>query len=159
MTLEAKPVIKNKFWIVEEQGQKIATIQAAPDGVVLVQGSKREKFVNFKLLSARHNILVNKDKKSKVKNTSDYNIYGFPTDCRPHNVLYDVRRRLPFYTKTTKSKSYFCAGHYAVFLNDQWTHHFCPKSITVSRYRHHGPYVSKEEAIGKIHQLNVVESR
>jgi hypothetical protein len=29
--LIAKPVIKNKFWVVEESGNKIATIQARDD--------------------------------------------------------------------------------------------------------------------------------
>lgn len=151
MTLEAKPVIKNKFWIVEEEGQQVATIQAAPDGVVLVHDGQREKFVNFKLLSSRYNIRAGK----AVKNKSDsgHNIYGYPTDCKPHNELYNVRRRLPSYTKSAKSKSYYCAGYYAVFINDEWTAHFCPKSITVSRYPYHGPFKTKDEANGKIRQL------
>lgn len=140
MTLEAKPVIKNKFWIVEEEGQKVATIQATPEGVVLVKDSGRESFPNIKLLSAKYNIHVGKAAKNARSGPSGHDIYGYPTNSKPFNELYDVRRKLPFYTKTVKSKSYFCAGYYAVKINDQWTEHFCPKSITVGRYQFRGPY-------------------
>lgn len=158
MDMEAKPVIKNKFWIVEEAGQQVATIQAAPDGVVLVKGTRREKFVNFKLLSAKYNIHVGKAPKTKKSDSSLHNIYGFPTDCQPYNEVYDVRRRLPFYTKTAKSKSFYCAGHYAVNINGTWSNHFCPKSITISRYKYHGPFKTKEESNGKIDSLTCTES-
>lgn len=151
MTLEAKPVIKNKFWVVEEEGHQVATIQASPDGVVLVHGDQREKFVNFKLLSSKYNIKIGKAVKNK--GSTGHNIYGFPTDCTPHNELYNVKRRLPFYTKNAKSKSFYCAGYYAVYVNDEWSMHFCPKSITVSRYPYHGPYRTKDEANGKIQEL------
>ena len=40
MTIEARPVVKNKYWIVEKDGEKIATIQAANDGVVFVQDGR-----------------------------------------------------------------------------------------------------------------------
>ena len=153
--MEAKPVIKNKFWIVEDQGQKIATIQAAPDGVVLVKDTYREKFVNFKLLSAKYNIQAGKAVKAAKSAPQDYNIYGFPTSGKPHNVVYDVRRKLPFYAKTSKSKSYFCAGYYVICINGKWSHHFCPKSITVSRYKYHGPYRTISEASSKINHLAI----
>ena len=149
--MEAKSVIKNKFWIVEDKGQKIATIQAVPDGVVLVKDSKREKFVNFKLLSSKYNIQICKP----IKTTnSEHNVHGFPTNCKPYNVVYDVRRKLPFFSKTSKSKSFFCAGYYAICINDQWNSYFCPKSITVSRYKYFGPYITKAEAENKINYLN-----
>ena len=145
MTLEAKPVIKNKFWIVENEGQQIGTIQAAPDGVVLVRDNFREKFPNIKLLSNRYNIHVGKAPQGNKIVKNEYNIYGFPTGTRPHNELYDVRRRLPFFTKNAKSKSYYCAGYYAVLINDQWIEHFCPKSIVIRRYPYQGPFKTKDE--------------
>ena len=152
--MEAKPVIKNKFWIVEDQGEKIATIQAAPDGVVLVKGSQREKFVNFKLLSAKYNIQPSKASKLTKSVSKDYNIYGFPTSSKPYNVIYDVRRRLPFYSKTSKSKSYYCAGYYVICINGRWALHYCPKSITVSRYKYHGPYRNDNEAADKLNSMS-----
>lgn len=154
MDLEAKPVVKNKFWIVEHGGNKVATIQATPTGVVLVKGQAREQFVNIKLLSAKYNIKLTKGSPGKKPAIKSYEIYGFPTDSRPYNQVYDVRKRLPFFTKKLKSKSYYCAGFYAIQLGDEWSTHFCPKGITVSRYPCHGPYRTKTEAdlqISKIH--------
>jgi len=150
MMLEAKPIIKNKFWIVEDGGQKVATIQASPDGVFLVKGSAREKFVNFKLLSTKYNIRVNKGGKDKKIVDNSNNIYDFPVDCTPFNELYDVRRKLPFYTKAAKSKSFYCAGYYVVKIDDHWENQFCPKSITINRYPYFGPYKSETEALTKL---------
>lgn len=156
MTLQAKPVVKNKFWIVEQEGKTIATIQAAPDGVVLVHGSAREKFANIKLLSARYNIKVGKSTKKPKPASNTHEIYDFPTSCKPHNEIYDVANRLPFFTKIAKSKSYYCAGYYAILINDEWNTQFCPKRITVKRYKYHGPYKSQAEATNKITQLSSI---
>ena len=158
MTLEAKTVIKNKFWIVEDEGQKVATIQAMPGGVVYVAGDQREQFPNIKLLSNRYNIHVEPASKSAKSKSKTYDIYGFPTGSRPYNELYDVRRRLPFFTKNSKSKSFYCAGYYAIKLNDTWSQHFCPKSITVSRYPYLGPFRTKEEVQQAITEKRAQES-
>lgn len=147
MTLEAKPVIKNKFWIVEESGRQVATIQAAPDGVVFVKDDSREKFSNIKLLSNRYNIHIGKAPARGTKSVkNEHNIYGFLTGSKPYNELYDVRRRLPFFTKTAKSKSFYCAGYYVIKINGTWVEQFCPKSITVKRYPFLGPYKTQQEA-------------
>lgn len=153
MMLEARPIVKNKFWIVEEAGQQVATIQAAPDGVVLVKGHKREKFVSFKLLKDKYNIHVGRAVKQTKSPIKTYAIYNYPTDVQPHNELYDVKRKLPFYTKSNKSKSYFCAGYYAIMLNGEWVEQFCPKIITLNRYPYHGPYSTPTQAQTKIQQL------
>lgn len=158
MDLEAKPVIKNKFWIVENQGEKVATIQATPEGVVLVKDNQREKFVNFKLLSNKYNIKVSKGSIGSRNAVKSYDVYGFPTNSKPYNAIYNVRKRLPYFTKNSKSKSYYCAGFYAVQLDDEWTTHFCPKSITVNRYPYYGPYKSQTEANLKIEQITNTKS-
>jgi len=67
-------------------------------------------------------------------------VYGFPVGSKPHNVLYNVPRKLPVYTKTSKSRSYYCAGYYLIKLKDEWETQFCPKLITVNRYPTQGPF-------------------
>jgi hypothetical protein len=55
--LIAKPVIKNKFWVVEDSGQKIATIQAKDDGgYAYVHDEQREYFPSVKNLKLKYNI-------------------------------------------------------------------------------------------------------
>ncbi len=148
---EAKTVIKNKFWIVEENGRKIGTIQQAPDGVVFVQGTQRKKFPTFKMLSSNNNIhLAKSPKKSRKKNNE---IYDFPCDSHPYNPVYDLKLRLPLYTKELNSKSHYCAGHYIVEINGQLTEHFCPKKIVLSRNKFYGPFKNTRDLAEKANQL------
>ena len=49
------------------------------------------------------------------------------------------------YTKEKKSKSFFCAGYYAVKYKE-WGVHFCPKAIIVYNYDFEGPFKTTEEA-------------
>lgn len=140
----AKPVVKNKFWVVEDCGKKIATIQASDDGgFVYVHDEQREYFSNVKNIKQKYNIKFSSIEKTKKENSKT--VYGFPTTGKAYNQVWDVQRRLPIYSKTPKSKSLFCAGYYLVQLNCQWTEHFCPKNITVNRYKYLGPFKSKDE--------------
>jgi len=156
--LLAKTILKNKFWVVENQGQQVATIQATDNGVVLVRDNDRESFANIKMLSVKYNIHVSKGSKKTTNDQKNYNIYGFSTDSKPYNAVYNVKRRIPYFTKNSKSKSYYCAGYYAVQINEKWSTHFCPKSITVHRYPYFGPFRSRDEAEQKIQTLILNES-
>ncbi len=65
MTVFAKPVLKNKFWIVEDDGEKVATIQMVEDGtVVYVSSTERKKYASIKLLSKDYNIVLTKNRKN-----------------------------------------------------------------------------------------------
>lgn len=149
--VEAKTVIKNKFWIVEQDGHQVGTIQAVPDGVVLVQGTMREKFASLKLLTSKHNIRVARiRKKSQSKNT----VYDYPCDGEPYNPIYDVRLKLPLYTKDFKSKSFYCAGYYLIDVEGTWVTEYCPKKIVLSRHTFHGPFASKDKLNDYLKQIS-----
>jgi hypothetical protein len=148
MAQQATPIVKNKFWILEEDGKKIGTIQAAPDGVILVQGQRREKFPTFKMLSSKYNITTTKP--TKPNKTVINNVYDYPCDCVPHNSIYDLKLKLPLYTKEEKSKSYHCAGYYLVKDAREWTVMFCPKKIILIRQEYIGPFVSPEQINAKL---------
>ncbi|MCX7593180.1 MAG: hypothetical protein N2235_05370 [Fischerella sp.] len=142
--LIAKPVVKNKFWIVErDNGSKVATIQVATDGVVFVNEQRREKFPSVKSLGTKYNIKFDKAFKTPKKVSNE--IYGYPTDGPVSNPLYDIKRKLPIYTKTKKSKSYFCAGYYLIKMNENWVEAFCPKLITLNRHPFKGPFLNKQQ--------------
>jgi len=139
----AKPVVKDKFWVVEDHGQKIATIQAREDGgFVYVHDEQREFFPSVKILKQKYNIKFGPTEKSKKENNKT--VYGYPISGRAYNQVWDVQRRLPVYSKTPKSKSLFCAGYYLIKINCVWSEHFCPKNIAVSRYEYIGPFKSKD---------------
>jgi len=146
MTVFAKQVLKNKFWIVENQGEKVATIQMVDDGsVVYVSSTERRKYASIKLLSKDFNIVFNKETKKPKDVKTEYELYGYPVNSKPWNSLYDVKHQFPIYTKTAKSKSYYCAGYYIIKFNNGWIKSFCPKFITLNRYDYQGPYKTKLE--------------
>lgn len=140
----AKPVIKDKFWVVEDRGQKIATIQARDDGgFVYVHDEQREFFPSVKILKQKYNIKFGSADKTKKENLKT--VYGYPITGKSYNEVWDVQRKLPIYSKTAKSKSLFCAGYYLIKLNGLWVGHYCPKNITITRYEYQGPFKSKED--------------
>ena len=140
MSLLAKAIVKNKCWIVEDDGHKVGTILANPAGVVYQHENKREQFASLKLCSDRYNIIVDKTPPKKIITESN-SVYGFPCEHKANNVLWDVKHKLPIFTKGSKSKSFFCAGYYIV----KWVKSYCPKLITLNRYPYAGPYESAEE--------------
>jgi len=152
--LIAKPVLKNKFWIVESNGSKIGTIQAVENGgYVYVDSVGRKRFSTIKLLSKTYNLKFDAQKNKKVERIATHSIYGLPVNSRPHNILWDLKKRCPIFTKTSKSKSFFCAGFYVVKSNNIWETMFCPKYITLNRYDYYGPYHLDSQAKLKLEEL------
>jgi len=144
--LLAKTVVKNKFYIVERDGEKVATIQVFPEGATFVQGVSREKFVNIKHLGAKHNIIFEKTKTKARATKASEEVYGFPIVGRAYDKRWEIVRNLPVYAKTKKSKSLYCAGHYLIKFHRHWAVSTCPKLITLNRYKFQGPFKSKEQA-------------
>lgn len=150
--LKATPVVKNKFWIVERDGEKVATIQTTDDGIVWVDGSHREKYTTIKMLKDKHSVEFVKTGKSK--STVSHDVHGYPAQGKPHNPLFDVSKRLPIYTKDDKSKSFYCAGYYLVKLSNNWSKTYCPKLITLQRYEFEGPFKTVEEQVLALRKKN-----
>lgn len=142
----AKPVVKNKFWVVEDQGEKVATIQAREDGgFVYVHDDQREYFPSFIVLKKKYNIRFGRAKTTKQP-TKENCVYGYPVVGKIFNQVYDIKRKLPIYSKSAKSKSLYCAGYYLISVNQIWCLQFCPKNITLNRYQFQGPFRTEQEA-------------
>jgi hypothetical protein len=150
----AKSIVKNKFWIVEQDGKQIATIQATNSGVVFVDSHKREKFNNLKMLSKKYNINFINNKHYTVKHIKS--VYDYPCDVSPHNAIYDVKNKLPMYTKLPSSKCYYCAGYYLVLVEDNWSLEYCPKRIVLLRNKFIGPFKTSDNAKKFIEEGNLV---
>lgn len=154
--LVAKPVLKNKYWIVESEGSKVATIQAVDNGgFVYVNDNYREQFNTIKLLSKAYNVKFDKQytTKHQAKSTQK-TIYEYPIQGTAYNIMWDIKHKFPVYSKNSKSKSFFCAGYYVVKLNNEWTTAFCPKLITLNRYEFFGPYRTQQETQTKLDSLS-----
>jgi hypothetical protein len=145
--LIARPIVKNKYWIVESDGNKVGTIQAVEKGgFVYVHAQSRVQYPSIKLLSKAHNVIFDSpsNKKEKIV-VESHNVYDYPVSNKPWNLLWDVKHQFPIYTKTSKSKSYYCAGYNNIKFNNGWVKSYCPKFITLNRYEFQGPFKTKIE--------------
>ena len=145
--IHAKPIIENKFWIVEKNGTKFATLRKNEDnrfvmsnelGIQVYDNKESltkkfgKEFFIAKIIKEADNALPNE-------------VHGFGTSAEPHNAMYDIKRKLPLFTKSPDSKSLYCAGFYVIKFEKGWVKSFCPKLITLQRYEYQGPYKTELE--------------
>ena len=145
--IHAKPIVDGKFWIVEENGEKIATLHKKENNKFVLSSSTGELMFNKKdeLTKQFGKEFFLKSSKVKVVTDEPHECHSYPTSCKPHNSMYDVRRKLPLFTKSTQSKSLYCAGYYIIKFDKGWVKSFCPKAITIERYPYKGPFKSELE--------------
>jgi len=153
MTINAKEIVKDKFWIVEDNGVRIGTLSISEDQYMLsdVQGTKF--FQNTKQLQKSFKSSI-KWTQLNITETLPKEVHGFPTSCEPYNNMYDVKRKLPLFTKSEKSKSLYCAGYYIIHFDKGWVKSFCPKLITVERYETRGPFKTDIEMRQELSRVN-----
>jgi len=145
--LHAKPIIDNKFWIVERDGEKFATLRKNEDNRFVLSNVLGIKIYDTKKSLIEHfgkNFFVAKIIK-EADDSQLHEVHGFATSVTPHNAMYDVRRKLPLFTKSSDSKSLYCAGYYIIRFDKGWVKSFCPKLITVERYENKGPFKTEME--------------
>ena len=144
--LKAKPVVDNKFWIVEQNGTRVGTIRKGNSLIVNLGGKNVGKCSNLEELENRFNIhlMTGKEISRAPKEKLATEVHGYPTKTVPHNAMFDMKRKLPLYTKTQNSQSFYCAGYYIIQF-DRWLPSYCPKLITLSRNEFKGPFKTKLE--------------
>jgi len=140
--LKAKPVLEDKFWIVEDEGQRVATLRKDEFSQFVFQNKDGVKIYNNKKSVTREfgdDFFVAKIVK-EADNSNPKEVHGFSTSTIPHNAMYDIRQKLPLFTKSKDSKSLYCAGYYVIKFEKGWVKSFCPKLITLQRYGYKGPF-------------------
>lgn len=140
----AKPVVANQYWILKQDDQKIGNIQASADGYVVKIQNQISSYKTIPMVRKKANIEFEPAEKPSKPVTDS--VHGYSTGCRAHNAMWNVQLKLPLFTKTTKSKSWFAAGWYAVKQHRAWKAVHNPKLIVLERYRYQGPFHTKEQA-------------
>jgi len=145
--IHAKPIIDNKFWIIEEDGEKIATLRKNEDNRFVMSNE-----AGIKIYDTKESLTKEFGKKffvvKIIKESSDSlsnEVHGYPTSAEPHNTMFDIRKKLPLFTKSGDSKSLYCAGYYVIKFDKGWVKSFCPKKITLERYPYQGPFKTELE--------------
>lgn len=140
----AKPLIPNKEWIVENNGRKLGTLSKEKKGYVFLSKGIKVQFENLHQAELEMELILEEPHQKIISKSKD--VYGYETKTVPHNPIYDVKRKLPIYTKSSKSTSRHCAGHYIIKFPKGWVKSHCPKLITLERYPYQGPFYSEKEA-------------
>lgn len=140
--ITAKPVVKNKFWILQDDNGKIGTVEKNRSGFVVRTKDHAEEFKTIKTIKNVTNIVF--EDPAKKKKEFENQVNGFPTDVKPLNAVYNVQERLPLFTKKDKSKSWYAAGYYRVTINGVTEIMFCPKLILLQRYDYFGPVKTRD---------------
>lgn len=145
--LHAKPIVDGKFWIVEEDGVKIATLHKKENNKFVLSSTQGEVMFNKKdeITKEFGQDFFLTSSKVKVTQSEPNECHGYPTSCKPYNAMYDVQRKLPLFTKSNASKSLYCAGYYVIKFDKGWVKSFCPKAITIERYPFKGPFKNEIE--------------
>ena len=140
----AKPVVDKQYWILKQDNQKVGNIQAVDDGFQITIRNKTVSYKTIPMLRTRENVEF--EPAVKTAKESDRMVHGYDAGCRVYNPIWDVKHRLPLFTKDTKSKSWFAAGWYTVKQHRTWRTVQNPKLIVLERYKYQGPFHTKEEA-------------
>lgn len=145
--LHAKPIIDNKFWIIEKDGEKFATLRKDDEDRFVLSNESGIRIYNNKIDLTKQfgkDFFVAKIVKES-KNSMPLEVHGYPSSCLPHNAMFDIQRKLPIFTKSKDSKSHYCAGYYTIKFDKGWVKSFCPKLITLQRYPFKGPFKTELE--------------
>lgn len=163
MNYSLKPIVDEKFWIIESNGVKFGTLRSVDSVKFEVSSNGRNQVLDKNTLLDTWGIDVENCKSNNVVNSvvtrnTDYKhvaeLHGYPCASEPYNTVYDVQKKLPMYTKSEKSGSFHCAGYYVVQYENGWTRAFCPKIVTLNKYSYYGPYKTKDDMLAMMRQLN-----
>jgi len=160
MNSTAKVLIPNKEWLVRDEKSKIGSISKSKKGYVFLKNGKQVKFKDLNEINAQFGIAIFEESIKKIKaeksNIDDYTVYDFPCRTQPYDPVYDVKKKLPLFAKSPKSKSRYCAGYYVIHFRKGWLKSFCPKLITLERNPYQGPFRTPQEMKVVLNRLNKV---
>ena len=144
---KAKPIVENKFWILEsDEGSRVGTVAVKDNRVKVIINDKPLEFNTLDEFIGKYDVSFAKRTK-EFKQEKANEIYGYTTNTEPFNALWNVEMKVPVYTKNNKSNSYHCAGYYIIQFESGWVKSFCPKLITLQRYPYKGPFKTKLEML------------
>lgn len=137
----AKPVVDGKFWILKDGEAKVGELQKSSTGFRFSAPTARDEFKTISMAEERLGMRVEKAPLPPPPET--HSVSGYPTNCQVFNPVYDVKLRVPLFTKSRESKCWHAAGWYQIkqFAEYEWVQ--CPKMIILQRYPFVGPFKEK----------------
>lgn len=162
MNTKVKVLVANQTWMIEEQGKKLGTLSKEKRGYAFFKKGTRLPLKDLSAVKQKFgsNLFANvsADFSAKRKAQDEKSIYDYPCSGQPYNPVYNLKKKLPVFAKSSKSKSLYCAGYYVIKFRNRWVSSFCPKFITLERYQYNGPYKTETEMRMVLNQVNKNEA-
>jgi len=150
--IETKELIPDKEWILKKEDKKIGSITKAKKGFSFLINGKKYSINDLDSLKI---VIPKKTVESKIHiEDKGFFIYDYPCSSKPFFPIFNIKKRLPIFAKSSKSKSLFCAGHYIIKFRKGWVKSFCPKMITLERYPYKGPFKTDMEVKHELLKVN-----
>ena len=134
----AKSIIKDKFWILEENAKRVGMMNFKDDNYTI--NLKRKDFVahdanELKRLGIE---FVVRD----LTQGGNIEVMGYPTD---QEEVFNIKEidGYPTFTKKSQSKSAHVAGWYGLKFKNGWVCSLCPRVTTIKTNVFVGPYKTK----------------
>lgn len=146
MNSQTKTLVPNREWLIRNEFEKICSVSKYKKGYVIYKKGQMLPFKNLEEVNSKLGTDIKEEASKRKINTEEaFAIYDYPCSSKPYQPVYNVRKKLPLFAKSDKSKSQYCAGYYIIKFRKGWVKSFCPKLITLERYPFHGPYKTEAE--------------
>jgi hypothetical protein len=144
--LKAKAVIPDKFWILESNsGERKGTLSYQLGHIRAVIDGSTTVYEDINKACWDLAINIHNDGEPEEEKKQEDVVSGYPTKCAAFNPIWDIKRKIPVFTKTEKSRTLHAAGYYIILFDTGWVQSFCPKVSTLDANDHKGPYKDKLE--------------
>jgi hypothetical protein len=144
MTIIAKPVIDKQYWILKKDNKKVGELEVDSSGYTMRIENQIQRFKTIPMV--RKSLDIAFEPAEKTTPIKPRQVYGYDTTCRAYNPIWDLKHKLPLFTKEKKSKSWYAAGWYTVKQHRSWKIVQNPKLILLERYQYQGPFHSQDLA-------------
>ena len=140
--------LSDDSWLVINDENDIGVLNQTQDNYVFIGDnikisfkSKNEVKEHFGKMPKSNNDIDN------VEHDKHVFVQGYPINyTNPVMITKDeLDTNIPIFAKTMKKDVIYCAGYFAVYFEKGWAKTFCPKLITVEKYKTLGPYKTQEE--------------
>lgn len=134
----AKSVIKDKFWILEENAKRVGMMNFKDDNYII--NLNRKEFTAHDSADLKN--LGIEFIKRDLAHGGHLEVMGYPTD---QEEVFNVKEidGFPTFTKKAASKSTHVAGWYGIKFKNGWVCTLCPRLTTVKTNTFVGPYKTK----------------
>lgn len=134
----AKSIIKDKFWILEENAKRVGMMNFKDDNYTI--NLKRKDFVAHDATELKQLGIefVVRD----LTQGGNIEVMGYPTD---QEEVFNIKEidGYPTFTKKSQSKSAHVAGWYGLKFKNGWVCSLCPRVTTIKNNVFVGPYKTK----------------